>query len=283
MVQTEILGIGAVLSIEILNGPPVEDLQLAVGQGAVSGGCHDVSIGGLCLLVGDGVAALAGHVVRVAVGGDGGFGGLGGLGGFGGFGGFGAFSDSRALRDLKLLLLVLAVQNQYSQNGGQQQHHGHAEGNGGGTGNALFHRGGLGGIRRSFLGGIRRSFLGGIRSFLHRGGLGSALRILKGGGLFGGRLLGGIRGSSCFLSGRGILRLLFSTGGADGQFLVKFLAAIMALFHGFLFSPMFGMIILPSLPCLLEKCKQKTDCLQLRDLLFCFLAVLQRMGEYAII
>ena len=233
MVQTEVLGVGTVLGIEILNGPPVEDLQLAVGQGAVSGGCYGFPIGGLDLLVGDGVAALAGHIVRVAVGGNG------CLGGFGSFRALGGLGGRLRGQGLRLYSRVLAVQNQHGQNGGQQQDNGCAKGNGRGAGNALLHRGGF----RCALGICRR------------GRLGSVLRSLNRDGHLGSGLLGGIRRSFRFPGHRDVLRLLFSTSGADGQFLVKFLAAIMALFHGFLFSPMFGMIILPSLPCLLEKCK----------------------------
>ena len=71
VIQTEVHGIRAVLLQEGLNLQPVVNLQLCVGQFIVTGGCHNGIHGGDDFLIGDGVAALAGFVIGIAVSGNG--------------------------------------------------------------------------------------------------------------------------------------------------------------------------------------------------------------------
>ena len=208
-VQAEVGGIRAVLAVEILSRQPVVDLQLSVGQHPVSGG-GDHRIGsGLYLFLGAGIAALAGHIVGIAVGGDGGLGGLhSGL--HSAFRGFGA--------GVQLLLLLLAVHHQHRHNGCHQDHGRCSQGHGRGAahallplrlpgllGGSLLSRGGFLG-RSGFLGG--RSLLGKLRGSFFRGSL---LRV----GFHGGRLE----------------RIFFSAGGTDGLPVFHFSAAILTSFH----------------------------------------------------
>ena len=60
--------VGTVLVQEVLDFHPVVDLQAAVGQLVLTDGCHHNIAGCDSFLIGNAVAALAGHVVGIAVG-----------------------------------------------------------------------------------------------------------------------------------------------------------------------------------------------------------------------
>ena len=208
-VQAEIGGIRAVLGIEILSRQPVVDLQLSVGQHPVSGGGNHRIGSGLYLFLGAGIAALAGHIVGIAVGGDGGLGGLhSGL--HSAFRGFGA--------GVQLLVLLLAVHHQHRHNGCHQDHGRYSQGHGRGAAHALLP------LR---LPGLLGGSLLSSGSFLGRGGF------------LGGRsLLGKLRGSffrgsllRVEFHGSGLERIFFSAGGADGLPVFHFSAAILTSFH----------------------------------------------------
>ena len=213
-VHAEVGGIRAILAVEILSRQPVVDLQLSVGQHPVSGGSDHRIGSGLYLFLGAGIAALAGHIVGIAVSGDGGLGGLhSGL--HSAFRGFGA--------GVQLLVLLLAVHHQHRHNGCHQDHGRCSQGHGRGAAHALLPLrlpGLLGGNLLS-----RGSFL--RSSFLRRSGF------------LGGRsLLGKLRGSFFHgnffrrgFHGSGLDRIFFSAGGADGLPVFHFSAAILTSFH----------------------------------------------------
>ena len=220
-VQAEVGGIRAVLAVEILSRQPVVDLQLSIGQHPVSGGGDHPIGSGLYLFLGAGIAALAGHIVGIAVGRDGGLGGL-----HRAFRGFGA--------GVQLLVLLPAVHHQHRHNGCHQDHGRCGQGHGRGAAHALLPLrlpGLLGGSLLSRGSLLRSSFLsrsGFLRSrFLSRGGFlgGRSLLGKLRGGFFHGSLLG-----RSFHGGR-LERIFFSAGGTDGLAVFHFSAAILTSFH----------------------------------------------------
>ena len=126
-VQAEVGGVSAVLGHEVAELHPVVYLQLPQGQLILPGGGHDLVPGGHGGLVLGGIGALAGHVVRVAVGGHGG--GLSGfrLGSFrGGLFGGGFLRGHGVLGDLHVRDGVgRPAVSDAEQHAHRQDHHGH--------------------------------------------------------------------------------------------------------------------------------------------------------------